>query len=82
MAIGFFWATVCLCLFVTILALDIMGFFSWKNHFEVDGRVSEQLLDTRSGYILTVFRRPLSLEARRAWAEGSGNCSLRKAPTS
>ena len=40
MAVGFFWATVCLCIFVTILALDIMGFFSRKNHFEVEGRVS------------------------------------------
>lgn len=40
MALGLYWATGCLALFVAILALDIMGIFSRKNHFDVDGRVS------------------------------------------
>ena len=43
MAIGLFWATVCLCFFVALLALDIMGLFNRKNHFEVDGRVCQNL---------------------------------------
>lgn len=41
MAIGYFWATTCLCILLFVLALDIMGVFSRKNHFEVDGRVSK-----------------------------------------
>lgn len=40
MALGLYWATVALVLFLTILALDIMGIFSRKSHFDVDGRVS------------------------------------------
>lgn len=39
MALGIYWATACLCLFVAILSLDIMGFFSGTNKFDVDGRV-------------------------------------------
>lgn len=39
MALGLFWASICLCVFVAVLALDIMGLFSTKNYFEVDGRV-------------------------------------------
>ncbi|EMD01231.1 hypothetical protein BAUCODRAFT_144782 [Baudoinia panamericana UAMH 10762] len=38
MALGLFWASVCLTIFVLILSLDIMGFLSGKNHFDVDGR--------------------------------------------
>ncbi|CAK4032049.1 3-ketodihydrosphingosine reductase tsc10 [Lecanosticta acicola] len=38
MALGYFWATTCLGLLLAIFALDIMGVFSRKNHFEVDGR--------------------------------------------
>ncbi|KAF7197196.1 3-ketodihydrosphingosine reductase tsc10 [Pseudocercospora fuligena] len=38
MALGLFWASVCLCGFLFILALDIMGVFSRKNHFDVAGR--------------------------------------------
>lgn len=40
MALGLYWATGCLALFIAVLALDIMGIFSRKNHFDVDGRVS------------------------------------------
>lgn len=39
MAVGLFWASVLLSIFFVILALDIMGFFSKKNYFQVDGRV-------------------------------------------
>lgn len=39
MAIGLFWASACLCFLLFVLALDIMGIFSRKNHFDVDGRV-------------------------------------------
>lgn len=45
MAIGFFWTSVCLCVFVAILALDIMGLFSRKNHFDVNGKVLQALTD-------------------------------------
>ncbi|KAF2120420.1 3-ketosphinganine reductase-like protein [Lophiotrema nucula] len=38
MALGLFWATVCLCVFVAVLSLDIMGFFSRGNKFQVEGR--------------------------------------------
>ena len=40
MAIGYLWASVGLCALLFVLALDIMGVFSRKNHFEVEGRVS------------------------------------------
>ena len=39
MALGFFWASIALLVFLAVLSLDIMGFFSRKNHFPVDGRV-------------------------------------------
>ncbi|EME49999.1 hypothetical protein DOTSEDRAFT_68756 [Dothistroma septosporum NZE10] len=38
MAVGYLWASVALCGLLFILALDIMGVFSGKNHFEVEGR--------------------------------------------
>ncbi|KAF2088889.1 NAD(P)-binding protein [Saccharata proteae CBS 121410] len=38
MALGLFWATGALLLFLAVLCLDIMGFFSRKNRFPVDGR--------------------------------------------
>ena len=41
MAIGLFWATLSLCGFFAILALDVMGFFRRKNYFEVEGRASK-----------------------------------------
>lgn len=41
MALGVYWATLSLCLFLVVLMLDRMGFFSRKNHLEVDGRVGE-----------------------------------------
>ena len=44
MALGLYTAIACLCLFLAILAADIMGIFAWKNHFEVDGRVREVIV--------------------------------------
>jgi 3-dehydrosphinganine reductase len=41
MALGFYWATGALCVFIAVLAADIMGVFSSKNHFEIDGRVGQ-----------------------------------------
>ncbi|OCK85907.1 NAD(P)-binding protein [Lepidopterella palustris CBS 459.81] len=38
MALGLFWASIALLVFLAILSLDIMGFFSRKNHLPVDGR--------------------------------------------
>ncbi|KZF26464.1 NAD(P)-binding protein [Xylona heveae TC161] len=38
MALGFFWATILLGFFASVLALDIMGLFRRKNHFPVEGR--------------------------------------------
>ncbi|ORY09109.1 hypothetical protein BCR34DRAFT_517003 [Clohesyomyces aquaticus] len=38
MVIGIFWATVCLLIFLGVLSLDIMGFFSRGNKFQVEGR--------------------------------------------
>lgn len=40
MAVGYFWLPIGLGALVFVLALDIMGIFSRKNHFEVEGRVS------------------------------------------
>jgi 3-dehydrosphinganine reductase len=51
MAIGFSWATYMLCSFVLVLALDIMGLFSTKKHFDVDGRVSCNLSYARDGWL-------------------------------
>ncbi|KAF2202961.1 NAD(P)-binding protein [Delitschia confertaspora ATCC 74209] len=38
MALGIFWASVCLLVFLAILSLDIMGFFKRENKFPVEGR--------------------------------------------
>lgn len=35
-----FWASIALSLLVAYLSLDIMGFFSRGNKFQVEGRVS------------------------------------------
>ena len=39
MALGLYTAVACLCIFLAVLAADIMGIFSRKNYFDVDGRV-------------------------------------------
>lgn len=46
MALGLFWASIVLLVFLAVLSLDIMGFFSRKNHFLVDGRVGGIIYDT------------------------------------
>lgn len=52
MALGLFWATVSLVVFITITTLDMMGFFKSKNHFDVDGRVG--ILSLGDGMVLTL----------------------------
>lgn len=49
MALGLFWATASLCVFLVVLAADIMGLFSSKNYFEVDGRVRSYYGAVRDG---------------------------------
>jgi 3-dehydrosphinganine reductase len=44
MAAGIYYASGCLALVVLVLALDIMGLFSRRNHFDVDGRVCSQAI--------------------------------------
>lgn len=39
MALGIYWASGLLCVFILVLALDIMGIFGGKNRFLVDGKV-------------------------------------------
>lgn len=43
MALGLFGATASFCLVVFVFALDIMGVFSRKNHFDVEGKVGKLL---------------------------------------
>ena len=45
MALGLLWASIVLLVFLALLSLDIMGFFSRKNHFPVDGRVGGIIYD-------------------------------------
>ena len=39
MALGWYWTGALLCVFLSVLAADIMGIFKSKNHFPVEGRV-------------------------------------------
>lgn len=61
MALGLYWATVCLCIFLAVLALDIMGFFTRKNHFEVDGRVSYRSREEPGFHMIAYFLNRLLL---------------------
>jgi 3-dehydrosphinganine reductase len=45
MALVLFWASIALLVFLAVLSFDIMGFFSRKNHFPVDGRVGGIIYD-------------------------------------
>jgi hypothetical protein len=45
MASGLFWASIALLVFLAVLSLNVMGFFSRKNHFPVDGRVGGIIYD-------------------------------------
>lgn len=86
MAIGFFWTSLLLCVFLTILAADKMGMFRTVNHFPVDGRVS-----TSKEYSNTVMhkvnvadrfaRQSLSLEAPKGWDGALRSCLHRKEQT-
>lgn len=43
------WATLALCFIIPLLAAEIMGFFSWKNHFDVNGKVRKSCKHLRIG---------------------------------
>jgi hypothetical protein len=43
-----YYASGCLALVVLVFALDIMGLFSRRNHFDVDGRVCSQTTGLRA----------------------------------
>lgn len=57
MAIGWYWASVSLVIFIGILSLDIMGFFSRKTHFDVDGRVRHMNRTSDIRYADTIDRQ-------------------------
>lgn len=81
MALGLYWASVCLCIFLAVLAADIMGLFSSKNYFDVEGRVSSVHEETSRKATLDtdIHYRPCSLlEARKAWEEVLRNCLRKK----
>ena len=40
MALGLFWSSVCLCVFVSVFIYDRMGGFQSKNRFPVNGKVN------------------------------------------
>lgn len=39
MVFDLYWASVVLAVLISVFALDIMGVFSRKNYFELDGKV-------------------------------------------
>jgi 3-dehydrosphinganine reductase len=41
MALGLFWATVSLVVFLTVITLDMLGYLKGKNRFDVNGRVRD-----------------------------------------
>lgn len=50
MALGWYWTGALLCVFLSVLAADMMGYFKSKNRFPVENRVGspphQVLLDT------------------------------------
>ncbi|KAJ8608609.1 hypothetical protein MRB53_039576 [Persea americana] len=60
---GMYAATACLCVFVFVLALDIMGVFSTKNHFPVDGKALAKLLASKGANVIIVARDEAKLNA-------------------
>lgn len=47
MGFDLYWASVGLAVFMSIFALDIMGVFSRKNYFELEGKVGHSRLERR-----------------------------------
>ncbi|KAK8192870.1 3-ketosphinganine reductase-like protein [Phyllosticta capitalensis] len=84
MAVGLFWASVLLSIFFVILALDIMGFFSKKNYFQVDGRTVlltggsqgmgrglGKLLAQKGANVVIVARNQKNLESALEYISGA-----------
>jgi len=82
MALGLFWSSICLCVFVSILLLDRMGVFSGKNKFPVDGRVGLLYLLPRNRSLIRNGRQLLLPEGRRAWDVALHDSWPPKEPTS
>jgi hypothetical protein len=81
MATILFWASIVLCTILLVLALDIMGFFSGTNHFDVNGRVRITLIIPQQHQKTNEYksiRRLSSLAALKEWAEAWRNSSLKK----
>ena len=71
------------CSVLASLFLNVMGFFSRKNKFEVDGKVGPRTLQFILSILTYQFKRlPLSLVALKASVSPSRNSSPPKAPTS
>ena len=82
MAIGLFWSSICLVIFVSILVYDRMGGFLSKNKFPVDGRVRSENREDK-GCPSNRTPRPLSSpEALKAWAGVWQDYSQAKGPMS
>ena len=77
MALGVYWATICLCLLLAVLSLDRMGYFS-KNHFHVDGRVGGEYARSENAETDGIDRLSSLQEAHKEWAAVSENCWHRK----
>ncbi len=81
MALGLFWTSVCLCVFISILLMDRMNVFH-KNNFPVDGRVGQFLILPNNWSLHTLARQYSSPAAHREWVRASLNSSPEKAPMS
>jgi hypothetical protein len=57
MALGLFWATVSLVVFMTITTADMAGFFRKKNQFDVNGKVCQGRVFHPKYQILTECRQ-------------------------
>ncbi|KAF2145740.1 uncharacterized protein K452DRAFT_244050 [Aplosporella prunicola CBS 121167] len=84
MALGLFWASVAFSVFLVVLGLDIMGLFSRKNHFNVDGRTVvitggsqgmgrglAKLLAQKGANVVIVARDSKKLEAALEYISGA-----------
>ena len=55
MAIGLFWSSICLSVFVSLFLIGRMGGFSSKNEFPVDGRVGLRELLARNNSLIPII---------------------------
>ncbi|KAK7511400.1 uncharacterized protein IWZ02DRAFT_440701 [Phyllosticta citriasiana] len=91
MALGLFWAFVLLSIFFIVLALDITGFFSKKNHFQVDGKTVVitggsqgmgrglgKLLAQKGANVVIVARNKNNLESALEYISGAAAKSTQR----